>query len=109
MFIRQQEKFLSNFCVNEADAARKPRLLRRYDTPGVQSGEFCVGKLEQGLERVRRNTDKLERLHARGCGVVEIDIIVRMKAIVWPDSDMQFAPLPASCSPRGQVPLWQDS
>ena len=66
MCIRQQEKFLSNFRINEADAARKAWLLCRYDAPGVQSGELCVGKLEQRLERVRRNADKLEGLH--GCG-----------------------------------------
>ena len=69
MCIRQQEKFLSDFCINEADATRKARLLCRYDTTGVQSGEFCVGKLEQGLKRVRRNADNLEALHGPEYGV----------------------------------------
>jgi hypothetical protein len=61
--IRKQEKFLSDFRINEADATRKARLIRRYDAPRVQSGEFCIGKLEQRLERVRRNADKLEGSH----------------------------------------------
>ena len=66
MCIRQQEKFLSNLRINKADATRKARLLCRYDASGVQSRERCVGKLEQRLEWVRRNADKLEGLHWRG-------------------------------------------
>ena len=68
MCIRQQEKFLSDFCISEADAAGKARLLCRYEAPGVQTGEFCVGKLEQRLEWVRRNADQLKGLHRRGYG-----------------------------------------
>ena len=66
MCIRQQEKFLSDFCINEAYATRKAWLLCRYDTSGVQSRELCIGELEQRPDRVRRNADNLEGLHGRG-------------------------------------------